>query len=224
MTHAISPRAAAKTTPARPAAGLLLAGGIAAGPLFLGAGLLQGLTRQGFDFSRNAISQLSLGALGWIQVTVFLLTGTLTIAGAAGLRQVLRGTPGATWAPRLVGVFGASFLLAALFAPDPGAGFPAGAPEAPAGTLSTHGAIHMACAMTGYLALCAASLVLARHFTALGQRGWTLASRLVPAGVLAGFAASSVTVAAFTAGAGLGLLWLSALTVRLARSASLTRQ
>ncbi|MGW7381355.1 hypothetical protein [Streptomyces sp. NPDC054794] len=37
--------------------------------------------------------------------------------------------------------------------------------------------------------------------------------------VLAGFAASSATVAAFTAGAGLGLLWLTALTVRLANPA-----
>ncbi|MEV6837185.1 DUF998 domain-containing protein [Streptomyces sp. NPDC051133] len=224
MTHTIDPPVAAAPAPARPAAGLMLAGGIAAGPLFLGAGLIQGLTRQGFDFSRNAISQLSLGALGWIQVTAFFLTGLLTVAGAVGLRRVLRGTPGALWAPRLIGVFGASFLLAGLFAPDPGAGFPAGAPEAPAGTLSTHGALHMACAMTGYLALCAAFLVLARHFAALGRRGWALASRLVPAGVLAGFAASSVTVAAFTAGAGLGLLWLSALTARLAKSASTTRR
>ncbi|MCF3131906.1 DUF998 domain-containing protein [Streptomyces olivochromogenes] len=112
----------------------LLAGGIAAGPLFLGAGLVQGLTRDGFDFTRNAISQLSLGSLGWIQVTVFLLTGALAIAGAVGIRQVFRGAPGGTWAPRLIGVFGASFLLAAVFAADPGAGFPAGAPRAPATT------------------------------------------------------------------------------------------
>ncbi|MFF8407518.1 DUF998 domain-containing protein [Streptomyces sp. NPDC015684] len=224
MTHTLSARAAATPAAARSVPRLLPAGGIAAGPLFLAAGLVQGLTRDGFDFTRNALSQLSLGDLGWIQRTVFLLTGVLAAAGAAGMRQVLRGAPGGTWAPRLIGVFGASFLVAALFPPDPGAGFPAGAPQAPPGTLSTHGALHMAAAMTGFLALCAASLVLARHFTAHGARGWSLAARLVPAGVLAGFAASAVSVAAFTAGAGLGLLWLTALTARLARPAPTAQQ
>ncbi|WP_435271202.1 DUF998 domain-containing protein [Streptomyces sp. 1222.5] len=217
MTHTLSAQAAATPATARSVPRLLLAGGITAGPLFLAAGLVQGLTRDGFDFTRNALSQLSLGDLGWIQMTAFLLTGVLAAAGAAGMRQVLRGAPGGTWAPRLIGVFGAAFLVAAFFPPDPGAGFPAGAPQAPSGTLSAHGALHMAAAMTGFLALCAASLVLARYFTARGERGWLLASRLVPAGVLAGFAASAASVAAFTAGAGLGLLWLTALTARLAR-------
>ncbi|MEI5100460.1 DUF998 domain-containing protein [Streptomyces sp. PmtG] len=194
---------------------LLLAGGMAAGPLFLVAGLAQGLTRDGFDFGRNALSQLSLGPLGWMQITVFLLTGALALAGAAGARQVLRERPGGTWAPRLIAVFGVSFLLAAVFTADPGAGFPAGAPEEAPSSLSWHGALHMASAMIGYLSLCAASFVLARHFAAAGRRGWAWASRLVPAAVLAGFAASSATVAAFTAGAALGLLWLTTLTARL---------
>jgi hypothetical protein len=37
----------------------------------------------------------------------------------------------------------------------------------------------------------------------------------VPVGVVAGFAASSATVLAFTAAAGLGLLWLTAITAQL---------
>lgn len=111
----------------RTAPRVLLAGGIVAGPLFLAAGLAQGLARDGFDFSRNALSQLSLGGLGWIQVTAFVVVGALVIADAIGLRQVLWGSPGGTWAPRLIGVFGASFLAAAVFTADPGAGFPAGA-------------------------------------------------------------------------------------------------
>ncbi|MGA5562931.1 hypothetical protein ACPCUV_17380 [Streptomyces platensis] len=37
----------------------------------------------------------------------------------------------------------------------------------------------------------------------------------MPLGVLAGFAGSSVTGLAFTVGAGLGLLWLAAVTARL---------
>ncbi|MFD5872145.1 DUF998 domain-containing protein [Streptomyces sp. NPDC060322] len=58
------------------------------------------MTRDGFDFTRNALSQLSLGALGWIQVTVFLLTGLLVIAGAIAIRQALRDAPGRPCAMR----------------------------------------------------------------------------------------------------------------------------
>jgi hypothetical membrane protein len=207
------------SAPARPTTRILLAGAAVAGPLFLGAGLMQGLTRDGFDFTRNALSQLSLGDLGWIQVTAFLLTGVLLIAGAVGMRRALRDAPGGTWAPRLIGVFGASFLLAGAFAADPGAGFPVGAPEARAASLSTYGAIHMFSGMVGYLALCAAFLVLARHFATQNRRGWAVASRIAPAGILTGLIGSSVTVLAFTAGAGLGLLWLTAVTTRLTAAA-----
>ncbi|MGW7824895.1 DUF998 domain-containing protein [Streptomyces puniciscabiei] len=210
--------------PARPATQTLLTGAAAAGPLFLGASLMQGLTRDGFDFTRNALSQLSLGNLGWIQITAFLLTGVLVIAGAVGTHQALRDAPGGTWAPRLIGVFGTSFLLAGAFTADPGAGFPAGAPEARAASLSTHGAIHLVSGIVGYLALCAAFLVLARHFAAQNRRGWAIASRVVPAGILIGFIGSSATVLAFTAGAGLGLLWLTAVTARLMATTPMTRR
>ncbi|MFJ3928212.1 DUF998 domain-containing protein [Streptomyces sp. NPDC090022] len=199
--------------PAPRATRILLAGAVTAGPLFLAAGLLQALTRDGFDVTRNAISQLALGDAGWIQTANFLLTAALLAAGATGLRRALRGGPGAIRGPALVGVFAASFLAAAVFPADPGAGFPAGTPETT--HLSAHGAAHMISGMVGYLALSAAFLVLARPLAARGHRGWATASRLAPFGVLAGFAGSSVTVLAFTAGAGLGLAWLAALTARL---------
>ncbi|MFF0384795.1 DUF998 domain-containing protein [Streptomyces sp. NPDC004286] len=219
MTQTISAPIPA-SAPARPGSRALLGGAAVAGPLFLGAGLIQGLTRDGFDFTRNALSQLSLGDLGWIQVAAFLLTGILVIVGAAGMRRALRDSPGGIWAPRLIGVFGVSFLLAGVFTADPGAGFPVGAPEGRATSLSTHGAIHMLSGMVGYLALCAAFLVLARHFAFRNQHGWAVASRIAPAGILAGFVGSSAAVMAFTAGAGLGLLWLTVVTTRLMATAS----
>ncbi|MEU7896285.1 DUF998 domain-containing protein [Nonomuraea sp. NPDC049152] len=190
----------------------LLACGIVAGPWFLGVALVQGLTREPFDFTRNAISQLSLGDLGWIQVTSFVITACLALAASIGLRRALNGGPGGTWAPRLVAVFGASFLANAAFSADPGAGFPDAGHQA--AVLSTTGAIHMAGAMVGFLSLCAAFVVMGRHFAARGERGWVIASRLVPVGVLAGFAGSSATVMAFTAGAGLGLIWLAVASAR----------
>lgn len=218
MTQTISPPTTV-SDPARPATRTLLAVATAAGPLFLGAGLLQGLTRDGFDFTRNALSQLSLGDLGWIQITAFMLTGALVIAGAVGMRQALRDAPGGTWAPRLVGVFGVSFLFAGAFTADAAAGFPAGTPEDHVASLSAHGAVHMLSGMVGYLALCAAFFVLARHFAAQDRRGWAVACRIVPVGVLGGFAASASAVLAFTAGAGLGLLWLTAVIARLVTTA-----
>lgn len=216
MTQTLTTSPAPTLAPSA-SARLLLTGTIAAGPVFLGAGLLQGLIRDGFDFTRNALSQLSLGPLGWIQVGVFLLTGLLTLAGATGLHHALHGMPGGTWAPRLIGVFGLSFLAAGLFTADPGAGFPPGAPDT--GTLSGHGAVHMVAGMIGYLALCAAFPVLARSLTARSDRGWATATRLVPVVIIAGFAASAATVAAFTAGAALGLLWLTAVSCRLRAAA-----
>ncbi|MFB7591387.1 DUF998 domain-containing protein [Streptomyces sp. NPDC056169] len=221
MTQTIStsavPNAAASAAVIRPAGRVLLACASVSGPLFLGVGLIQGLTREGFDFTRNAISQLSLGDLGWIQMTSFFVAGALMIAGAVGLRRTLVDGPGHRAAPWLVGVFGASFLVNGVFAADPGAGFPAGTPDAATPTLSVHGAVHMFAGMAGYLALCAGFLVLARHFADRRQRGWAIACRIVPVGVLAGFAGSAASVLSFTAGAALGLAALTAVTVRLAR-------
>ncbi|AXE22203.1 DUF998 domain-containing protein [Streptomyces globosus] len=216
MPHTLTaPRDTVSHAPApRPAARWTASGGVVAGPLFLAAGLAQGMVRDGFDFTRNAISQLALGDSGWIQTANFLLAGALLLAGATGMRWVLRGMPGGTWGPVLVGVFALSFWTAAVFPADAGAGFPAGSPEAT--VMSVHGAVHMAGGLAGYLALCAAFVVLARPLAARGLRGWAVATRLVPVAVLAGFMASAVSVLAFTAGAGLGLLWLTAVTARLA--------
>lgn len=218
MTHTLrAPRPVVPASPTSPrpaAVRWAVAGAVTAGPLFLVAGLAQGAAREGFDFTRNAISQLALGEGGWIQTVNFLLTGALLVAGAAGLRRMLGGGAGATRGPVLVGVCGVSFWAAAAFPADAGAGFPAGSPDA--ATLSGHGAVHMSAGMVGYLALCAAFVVLARPLAGRGHRGWAVASRLAPVAVLAGFAGSAASVLAFTAGAGLGLLWLTALTVRLA--------
>ena len=76
---------------------MLLACGVVAGPLFIAVALLQALTRQGFDLGRHPLSLLSLGELGWIQITNFVVAGLLTVAFAVGLRRVLhpgRAAPG----------------------------------------------------------------------------------------------------------------------------------
>jgi hypothetical protein len=83
--------------------------------------LPQAATREGFDLTRHPLSN---GSLGRLQIANFVLAGMLTIAGAAGLRRVLRGTPGGTWAPRLVRVTGVGMIAAGAFVMDAGDGFP----------------------------------------------------------------------------------------------------
>ena len=75
----------------------LLACGLVAGPLYVVVALLQVLFRDGFDLSRQPLSMLSLGDLGWIQITNFVVGGLLAVGFAAGLRRVLRGGRGGTW-------------------------------------------------------------------------------------------------------------------------------
>ncbi|MGW4781872.1 DUF998 domain-containing protein [Streptomyces filamentosus] len=188
-----------------------------AGPLFLAVGVAQGLARDGFSSTRNAISRLALGEAGWIRTADFLLAGVLLTGAAVGLRKVLRG---GTWGPVLLGVPGVSFWVAAGFPADAGAGFPAGAGAGfPAGAaeetvMSGDGTVHMAGGTVGHLVLCAAFVVLARAFAARGLRGWAVACRIVPAFVLAGFMASAASALAFTPAAGLGLLWPALVTAR----------
>jgi len=182
MAHAISPRlhqapSPPQTTPlvaARTGSTTtrLLACGIVAGPVFVGVGLLQALTIPGFDLTRHALSLLETGPFGAIQIANFLLSGTLLIAYAAGLRRSLRAGPGGSWAPLLIGVCGLGFIGGAFFHPDPGLGFPPGTPADIPATMSTHAVLHMVFGSTAFLALIAACFVLARAFAVARQRSW----------------------------------------------------
>ena len=51
----------------------LLAGGVVAGPLYMGIGVIEILIRPGFDISRHELSLMSIGDLGWIQIASFRL-------------------------------------------------------------------------------------------------------------------------------------------------------
>ena len=51
--------------------GTLLTCGAAAGPLYALTGLVQILTRPGFDARRHALSLLSNGEFGWVQIGNF---------------------------------------------------------------------------------------------------------------------------------------------------------
>ena len=173
----------------------LLTCGVVAGPLWWAVVLVQMMTRPGFDIRRHAISLLSLGDVGWIQVINFIVAGTLLVAGALGMRRALDGSRGRDWGPLLVGAFGLGLIGAGLFAPDPLNGFPPGTPNSP-GQLSGHGALHLLFSSASFLSLIVvAGVVFARRFVALGQRGLALYAVAAGVSVLAAWAALVVTAA-----------------------------
>jgi hypothetical membrane protein len=165
----------------------LLACGVIAGPFYLSVALGQAMTRDGFDITRHAVSLLSLGSLGWIQVANFVITGLLVLACAAGLRWVMRGEKGGTWGPILLGVYGAALVASGLFPADAGFGFPPGTPPGPPEAMTPAGTLHFMVGGIGFMALIAACLVLARRYFATGSAGMGAFSVVTGALFLASF-------------------------------------
>ena len=156
---------------------MLLTGGVVAGPLFVAVGLAQAFTRAGFDPVRHPLSLLSLGDLGWVQITNFVTAGLLFLGAAVGVRRVLQGGRAGTWGPRLLGAFGIALVAGGVFLADAGLGFPPGAPQTTVHDvsfteLSWHGKLHGVAPPLGFLSLTLACFVFARRAAGLGQRGW----------------------------------------------------
>jgi hypothetical protein len=164
---------------------LLLRCGILVGPLFIGVWLIQALTRAGFDLTRHPLSLLSLGGLGGIQIANFVVSGLLLVAFAAGIRRVLYPGRGGSWGPALIALTGLGLIVAGVFTTDPGAGFPAGAPDGAPEHLSWHGILHevgFVLTSVGWIAAC---FVFARRFGAADQNRWVLACVATPILVVA---------------------------------------
>lgn len=172
----------------------LLSCGIVAGPLFLVTAFAQALTRAGFDLRRHPFSMLSLGDLGWVQITNFVVSGLLFTVCAVGMRRVLRGRRGGTWGPVLIGVFGLAQIVGGVFVSDPALGFPAGIGDGVPESLSWQSTVHGIAFGVGMTALIAAFVVFARIFAAARQAGWSRYS----------LAAATAFVAFGGLGAGLG--------------------
>ncbi|WP_410814583.1 DUF998 domain-containing protein [Micromonospora sp. 067-2] len=146
----------------------LLLGGVLAGPIFVASALLQGFTRDGFDFRRHPVSALSTGGLGWIQIATFLTTGALCLAAAVALRR--SASTGSVWLPRLLALYGLGLVGAGIFSADPLDGFPAGTPRG-AGQISWHGGLHFLVAAVAFVSLIVATVVGGRRAARRGERG-----------------------------------------------------
>src|SRR5580765_6973489 len=94
----------------------LLQAGVAAGPLFTLAYLIEGATRAGYSAWRHPVSSLAHGKHGWMQVANFFISGSLLLGFALGAR---RCDPASKWPPRLIGAAGVGLIGAGACACDP---------------------------------------------------------------------------------------------------------
>jgi hypothetical protein len=152
-----------------PTRALLMCGAVA-GPVYVAVALAQALTRDGFDLARHRFTALTGGDLGWVHRSNMVLVGVLTVLFAVGVARVLRPGRGATWGPRLLGLFGAAYVVGGLLTADPAAGFPPGAAQV-VGT-TWQGAVQNASRGASTVLLVATAVVMAIQAAASGQRNW----------------------------------------------------
>jgi len=201
----------------------LLGYGVIAGPIYVLAVAGQMATRDGFDPTRHAASQLANGEWGWIQIATFLITGAMTVAAAVGVRRALGPGCLAAWASSLLGAYGIGLVAAGIFRADPSDGFPPGTPPG-MGEVSWHGLAHFAVAGIAFACLVAACFLIGTWFSRNGLTSWAWFSRLTGVVFAGSFLALSsgsggaTTILVFTAAVVLVWAWLSAVSVELYRS------
>ena len=204
----------------------LLAGGILAGPIYITVGLGQILTRNGFDITRHPLSMLSLGDLGWIQITNFLVTGALVLLAAIAMHRLAGADKRLRRGALVLGLYGLCLISDGIFSTDPSLGFPPGTPNVYPETFSSHGLIHFIVGQVAFISLIVASFTYGKYFAVNKMRAWAKFSRTtawvylvaiivpIPAAAsmsTAALAASSIFLYAAVA---LGWVWLTALVAR----------
>jgi hypothetical protein len=151
----------------------LLYCGLAAAPVFVTAFLVEGASREGYRPSRHPVSSLALGPRGWVQAANFAVTGTLVLAGAAGVWRARDPALSTRVGQALIGAAGAGLIGAAVFATDPVSGYPPGTPDALLQP-SRAGIVHNLAAVPVFVGLPAAAFTYSWRSVRIGQRGFGL--------------------------------------------------
>jgi len=205
---------------------LLLLCGAVAGPFFLLLVLIQDYTVPDFNPRIHLLSQLSLGAWGWVQITNFVLAGVLNLLYTAGLWRRLHPGRAGTWGPLLIGTYGLGLMVVGVFRTDPANGFPPGV-VAPTGP-SWHGAIHALGGLFLFVALAAALAVFARFFLARKERRWAcycLTSAVLMLVIFFwGFTAAALTVRTLRLATLVGWMAASLVAIKLLSTPDTTQQ
>src|SRR5262245_41398608 len=190
----------------------LLRCGMVVGSFYLAVGLAQAFVRDGFDLARHPLSVLANGPGGWVQTANFVLSGLMVIGAAIGFRNALR--PQSRAAGWILGCFGVSMLIAAVFPADPMDGFPVGTPEGIPTTFSTSALIHFVAGAFGFLALAVSCFVVAVALLRRRNLWMACLSFLTGVSIVAGFLApallpASGPVAGIWFSVVVGWIWLT---------------
>jgi Protein of unknown function (DUF998) len=209
----VTSRSASKCDPAVAITKSLLGYAVIAMPIYVVVSVIEGLTRDGFNFAKDDWSLLANGNLGGIHVANLVLSGAMVVAGAIGFQRATHST----WGPRLLAGYGVGFIVAGILRADPANGFPVGTTG---NAVSWHGVGHLISAGLGFACLIAACFVLARGYASNHDNGWARFTRTT--GVLfglsffgiAGSGGAAWSVLFFTAAVILVSVWMSATAVR----------
>ena len=198
----------------------LLALGALAAPIFIVTFLIQGFMRAQYSWLKHPVSSLSIGPQGWIQITNFIITGSLVILFAIGLRLSLEPhSRGSLWGPIAVAIAGIGLIGAGLCVSDPVFGYP---PDRPLilRQFTLIGHLHDFFSMFWFVGLPTACFVFVRRFFAVNDAGWAMYSLLCGIGMLVFFVLAAIGFSqtkGFVDHAGIfqrlaigtGLLWLT---------------
>jgi len=155
----------------------LLLFGLIGSVLFIIMFLIEGATREGYSPFRFPISSLSIGDLGWIQITNFIISGSLIFLFAFGLRNALLPSKDSKWIPRLIGAVGLGLIGAGIFSSDPVFGYPMTEPLAIA-QFTIHGHLHDFFSIFVFVCLPITCFKYRKRFTILNEQRWSLYSLL----------------------------------------------
>ena len=137
--------------------------------MFLGLTTVQGLIRPGFDSWHQAVSALSLGPGGWLQMVNLVAFGAAIASTTPAWRRLLAGGRGSASYPILTAAIGISFVVVGLVKQDPAPGYD---PEGLGLEVPTAlGLVHLAVAGVAAGCSVASLFVIARRFT--GNPHWT---------------------------------------------------
>lgn len=194
----------------------LLGYGVLAGALYLVAGTVLAVNREGFDLARHPLSLLMLGEGGWMQRANLILAGSMTIAAGLGFSRAMRGAEVGGRTPLLIAVYGACVVASGIFPPDPMEGFP---PGSAGGEASLSGIAHLAFGAVGFVSLAVATFAMARWCADRAEGSWATYSRGSGAVIIVGFVAGAalatmtVGVVALWVAVVTGWVWLAAVSI-----------
>jgi hypothetical protein len=159
--------------------------------VFITLFLIQGVIRESYFPFRFPISSLSIGEFGWIQITNFIISGSLIFLFAFGLRQAATSLKGIIWISRLIGVVGLGLVGAGICSTDPVYGYPITEPLRLA-QFTLHGHLHDFFSLFVFICSPIACFKFYNRFKDYGNASWATYSLISGIGILVMFILAAI--------------------------------